>query len=120
MTASKKTATAAKPAARSKVVAMPAREKRGDDLIRIQGGKQLNGTIDISGAKNSALILMCASLLTDESMKFTNMPTTLRDIGTLTKVLERMGATIVCRSTAPHSTRRALLRPPRSPSGCRT
>lgn len=94
MTASKKTATATKPVAKDKIVALPVREKRGDDLIRIQGGKQLNGTIDISGAKNSALILMCASLLTDESMKFTNMPTTLRDIGTLTKVLERMGAIV--------------------------
>lgn len=68
--------------------------KSGTDLIRIQGGYALNGTIDISGAKNSALILMCASLLTEDTMRFTNMPTTLRDIATLTKVLESLGATV--------------------------
>ena len=69
-------------------------EKKGSDLIRIHGGKRLNGTIEISGAKNSGLKLMCAALLTEESMRFTNMPTTLRDIQTLTKVLESIGATI--------------------------
>ena len=69
-------------------------EKKGSDLIRIQGGKRLDGTIEISGAKNSGLKLMCAALLTEETMRFTNMPTSLRDIATLTKVLESLGATI--------------------------
>ena len=68
--------------------------KSGSDLIRIQGGKQLNGTIEISGAKNAALPLMCAALLSEETIRFTNMPTTLRDIVTLTAVLEGLGATV--------------------------
>lgn len=68
--------------------------KSGSDLIRIQGGKRLNGTIEISGAKNAALPLMCAALLTAEPVRFTNMPNTLRDIRTLTKVLESLGAVI--------------------------
>ncbi|MBI2235007.1 MAG: UDP-N-acetylglucosamine 1-carboxyvinyltransferase [Micavibrio aeruginosavorus] len=68
--------------------------KSGTDLIRIHGGKRLNGTIEISGAKNAALPLMCAALLTDEAVRFTNMPNTLRDIRTLTAVLESLGAII--------------------------
>lgn len=80
---------------------LPQVEKRGSDLIRIHGGKRLEGTIEISGAKNSGLKLMCASLLTAETMRFTNMPTTLRDIRTLTKVLESIGATI---ATGPEGT----------------
>ncbi len=76
-------------------------EKKGSDLIRITGGKALNGTITISGAKNSGLKLMCAALLTADTMRFTNMPTTLRDIRTLTKVLESIGATV---ATGPEGT----------------
>lgn len=69
-------------------------QKSGSDVIRIQGGKRLNGTIAISGAKNAALPLMCAALLTEDPLRFTNMPNTLRDIRTLTSVLEGFGAVI--------------------------
>jgi UDP-N-acetylglucosamine 1-carboxyvinyltransferase len=69
-------------------------QKSGTDLIRIRGGVRLNGTIEISGAKNAALPLMCAALLTDQPVRFTNMPNSLRDIRTLTSVLEGMGCTI--------------------------
>jgi UDP-N-acetylglucosamine 1-carboxyvinyltransferase len=44
------------------------------DRIRIQGGARLKGAIPISGAKNSALKLMAAALLTDEPLKLTRMP----------------------------------------------
>jgi UDP-N-acetylglucosamine 1-carboxyvinyltransferase len=44
------------------------------DRIRIQGGARLSGTIPISGAKNSALKLMAAALLTDEPLMLTRMP----------------------------------------------
>jgi UDP-N-acetylglucosamine 1-carboxyvinyltransferase len=44
------------------------------DRIRIQGGARLSGTIPISGAKNSALKLMAAALLTDEPLTLTRMP----------------------------------------------
>jgi UDP-N-acetylglucosamine 1-carboxyvinyltransferase len=44
------------------------------DRIRIQGGARLLGSIPISGAKNSALKLMAAALLTDAPLKLTRMP----------------------------------------------
>ena len=44
------------------------------DRIRIAGGAPLNGTIPISGAKNAALPLMIASLLTDETLMLDNVP----------------------------------------------
>ena len=44
------------------------------DSIAIQGGARLNGTIPVSGAKNSALKLMAASILTDQPLRLTNMP----------------------------------------------
>ena len=44
------------------------------DRIAITGGARLEGEIPISGAKNSAIKLMAASLLTDEPLRLTNMP----------------------------------------------
>src|SRR6202795_3847346 len=44
------------------------------DRIRIVGGRRLNGTIPISGAKNATLPLMIASLLTDETLTLDNVP----------------------------------------------
>ena len=44
------------------------------DRIRIVGGRSLNGTIPISGAKNAALPLMIASLLTDQTLILENVP----------------------------------------------
>ena len=56
-------------------------QSSGMNKIRIRGGKQLNGEIAVSGAKNAALKLMCAALLSEESLFIDNMPTALRDIG---------------------------------------
>ena len=44
------------------------------DSIAITGGARLNGSIPISGAKNSALKLMAAAILTDQPLRLTNMP----------------------------------------------
>ena len=49
------------------------------DAIRIRGGKRLNGTIRISGAKNAALPILCATLLSDGESLLRNVPK-LRDI----------------------------------------
>ena len=85
----------ASEALKSPATQQPASVPRsGTDLIRIRGGQRLNGTIAISGAKNAALPLMCAALLSDEPVRFTNMPNTLRDICTLTSVLEGLGCVI--------------------------
>ncbi len=63
------------------------------DRIRIVGGRPLKGTIPISGAKNAALPLMAACLLTDKPLTLTNLPA-LADIKTLTSLLEQHGAKI--------------------------
>ena len=60
------------------------------DRIAITGGAQLNGIIPVSGAKNSAIKLMAASLLTDEPLRLTNMPR-LADTKFLGKLLTRLG-----------------------------
>ncbi|WP_068318026.1 UDP-N-acetylglucosamine 1-carboxyvinyltransferase [Polycladidibacter hongkongensis] len=60
------------------------------DKIRIVGGNELNGTISISGAKNAALPLMIASLLTDETLTLENVPR-LRDVAQLTQILSNHG-----------------------------
>ena len=63
------------------------------DRIAITGGTQLEGEIPISGAKNSAIKLMAASLLTDEPLRLTNMPR-LADTRFLGQLLRRLGVEI--------------------------
>ncbi|PHY17640.1 UDP-N-acetylglucosamine 1-carboxyvinyltransferase [Caulobacter sp. BP25] len=63
------------------------------DRIAITGGAQLHGTIPVSGAKNSAIKLMAASLLTDEPLRLTNMPR-LADTRFLGKLLTRLGVQV--------------------------
>ncbi len=64
------------------------------DRIAIQGGARLHGEIPISGAKNSAIKLMAASLLTDAPLRLTNMPR-LADTRSLGALLKRFGTEIV-------------------------
>jgi UDP-N-acetylglucosamine 1-carboxyvinyltransferase len=63
------------------------------DRIAIVGGARLNGEIRISGAKNSAIKLMVASLLTDEPLRLTNMPR-LADTRFLGTLLTRLGTMV--------------------------
>ncbi|MCB1437409.1 MAG: UDP-N-acetylglucosamine 1-carboxyvinyltransferase [Rhodobiaceae bacterium] len=60
------------------------------DSIRIGGGRRLVGTIPISGAKNAALPLMIASLLTEETLILDNVPE-LADVNLLTRILGNHG-----------------------------
>ena len=60
------------------------------DRIRITGGNRLNGTIPISGAKNAALPLMIASLLTDDTLTLQNVPH-LADVEQLIRILGNHG-----------------------------
>jgi UDP-N-acetylglucosamine 1-carboxyvinyltransferase len=64
------------------------------DRIAITGGARLSGEIPISGAKNSAIKLMAASLLTEEPLRLTNMPR-LADTRFLAKLLARLGTEVV-------------------------
>ena len=63
------------------------------DSLIIRGGKPLSGQIKISGAKNSALKLMCASLLTAEPLTLHNVPQ-LADITTMASLLKQHGMQI--------------------------
>jgi UDP-N-acetylglucosamine 1-carboxyvinyltransferase len=63
------------------------------DKILIRGGVPLSGTIPIAGAKNAALPLMAASLLTEETLSLANLPE-LADIATMTNLLEQHGVTL--------------------------
>jgi UDP-N-acetylglucosamine 1-carboxyvinyltransferase len=60
------------------------------DRINIVGGRPLNGTLPISGAKNAALPLMIASLLTSERLTLKNVPN-LADVNTLARILRNHG-----------------------------
>ncbi|WP_037587237.1 UDP-N-acetylglucosamine 1-carboxyvinyltransferase [Stenoxybacter acetivorans] len=64
------------------------------DKLKITANGHLNGEIVISGAKNAALPLMCAALLTKERLHLTNVPM-LRDVKTTQKLLQGMGARVM-------------------------
>ena len=66
------------------------------DRIRIRGGHPLAGKIAIGGAKNAALPLMVASLLTDETLVLKNLPR-LADITTLSHLLVQHGVSVTLR-----------------------
>jgi len=63
------------------------------DRFQIHGGRPLQGEISVSGAKNAALPILCASLLTAEPLVLSNVPR-LRDVGTMKKLLMQMGTRI--------------------------
>ncbi|HWE06778.1 MAG TPA: UDP-N-acetylglucosamine 1-carboxyvinyltransferase [Rhizomicrobium sp.] len=69
------------------------------DRIRIHGGARLNGEIAISGAKNAALPLMAACLLSDEPLVLRNVPR-LADIDLMEKLLQSFGVAVHHRSGA--------------------
>ncbi len=64
------------------------------DSISVIGGNRLSGSIPISGAKNCALKLMCAALLSEETLTLENNPNTLRDIDSQVELLEHLGCVI--------------------------
>ena len=63
------------------------------DKLRITGGRALEGEVRISGAKNAALPIMCAALLTDKPLVLDNVPR-LMDIATMAKLLGQMGVQV--------------------------
>ena len=61
--------------------------------LRITGGRLLEGAARISGAKNSALPIMCASLLSAEPLAMSNVPD-LKDVATMARLLAQMGVSV--------------------------
>jgi UDP-N-acetylglucosamine 1-carboxyvinyltransferase len=64
------------------------------DAIRIRGGRTLRGTLKVSGAKNAALPILCATLLADGPSLLRNVPA-LRDIDTTAALLRFLGCDVV-------------------------
>jgi UDP-N-acetylglucosamine 1-carboxyvinyltransferase len=64
------------------------------DAIRIKGGAVLKGTVRVSGAKNAALPILCATLLSDGKSRLRNVPK-LRDIDTTAALLRFLGRDVV-------------------------
>lgn len=63
------------------------------DRLLITGGKPLAGEVSISGAKNAALPILCAALLSADSVLLANVPR-LKDVDTMLSLLQRLGVTI--------------------------
>ena len=63
------------------------------DKLRISGGRPLRGEVRVSGAKNAALPILCAALLTERPLKLANVPH-LMDISTMARLLGQMGVQV--------------------------
>jgi len=63
------------------------------DKLKIQGGRRLEGEIRVSGAKNAALPILCAALLTEKPLRLANVPR-LMDVSTMAKLLAQMGVEV--------------------------
>ena len=63
------------------------------DKLRIAGGRALEGTLAVAGAKNAALPIMCAALLTAQPLRLSNVPR-LMDVRTMAKLLGQMGVEV--------------------------
>ena len=63
------------------------------DYLQIKGGRELHGTVTISGAKNAALPVIAATILSDKEVTLTNLPDVV-DIRTLLKLLTMLGGTV--------------------------
>lgn len=64
------------------------------EKLHVRGNGPLNGEIRVSGAKNAALPILCAGLLTADTLKLTNVPM-LRDVATTQRLLQDMGARVM-------------------------
>jgi UDP-N-acetylglucosamine 1-carboxyvinyltransferase len=78
----------------------PRGTERAMDRFKIEGGRRLEGTVQISGAKNAALPTMAAALLTSEKVHLDNIPR-VRDIITMAKLLAHMKAHVVAEDLPP-------------------
>lgn len=80
----------------------------------IQGGTPLCGEITISGAKNAALPVLCASLLTRDMLQITNLPF-LKDVTTMLALLEQMGTKVTANNPSEVTLTAAHLSNPLAP-----
>jgi UDP-N-acetylglucosamine 1-carboxyvinyltransferase len=84
------------------------------DRFRIRGGRELRGSVRVSGAKNAVLPALAAGLLTDQEVVLTNVPR-VRDVRTMFRVLEHLGAEAVAQDGDVCRIRVRDLREPEAP-----
>jgi len=72
------------------------------DKLRMVGGTPLKGEVVIAGAKNAALPILCACLLTDQAITLRNVPE-LQDVRTMLKLLQEIGVTVEYPDTNDHT-----------------
>ena len=80
------------------------------DAIRLRGGKPLRGSVRISGAKNAALPILCATLLSDGASRLRNVPR-LRDIDTTAALLRFLGRGVTVAAPEVHVEAGSAVRP---------
>src|SRR5271155_1532896 len=80
------------------------------DAIRVKGGARLKGTVRISGAKNAALPILCATLLSDGASSLRNVPA-LRDIETTAALLRFLGREVTVAPPEVHVASGSNVRP---------
>jgi UDP-N-acetylglucosamine 1-carboxyvinyltransferase len=83
------------------------------DKLRITGGRPLEGELTVSGAKNAALPIMCASLLSSQPLKLSNVPR-LMDVSTMARLLGQMGVE-VSRSEKEFALKATTIKDPTAP-----
>ena len=81
--------------------------------IEVQGGKSLNGHIQISGAKNSALVLMAASILSEGKTNLLNVPK-ISDVEIMSDILIAMGINIKFKNNKLEINTESIIKPPKN------
>ena len=78
--------------------------------LQINGGKKLEGDVNISGAKNAALPLIAATLLSDEVIELDKVPN-LSDVETMVELLSNLGAEIKTKPSSNHYGKKLIINP---------
>jgi UDP-N-acetylglucosamine 1-carboxyvinyltransferase len=84
------------------------------DKLKITGGRRLEGEVRVSGAKNAALPILCAALLTERKLELDNVPR-LMDVRTMAKLLAQMGVEVGAQSNGRLALRAASVSNPEAP-----
>jgi len=84
------------------------------DKLRITGGRALEGEVRVSGAKNAALPILCAALLTERPLALANVPR-LMDVRTMAKLLAQMGVEVGAQADGALELRAAQVAKPEAP-----
>src|ERR1041384_578573 len=84
------------------------------DKLKITGGRRLEGEVRVSGAKNAALPIMCAALLTERPLELDNVPR-LMDVRTMAKLLARIGVEVGAQANGRLALRAKEVKSPEAP-----